>query len=50
MNRFGPALPLILTFSPAAMAAEAKGKDICLHTVLAGSEARQVSPLPKIMQ
>jgi hypothetical protein len=32
MNRSGPALPLILTFSPAAMAAEEKGK-LCLGQV-----------------
>jgi hypothetical protein len=46
MNLSAPALPLILAFSPAAKnAAEEKGKDI-----LAGLEARRVSPLPKIMQ
>jgi hypothetical protein len=46
MNLSAPALPLILAFSPATkIAVEEKGKDI-----LAGSEARRVSPLPKTMK
>jgi hypothetical protein len=51
MNLSAPALPLILTFSPAAKnAAKEKGIDMCLRSVWAGSEARHVFPLPKIVQ
>jgi hypothetical protein len=43
MNLSAPALPLILTFSPAAkIAAGEKGKDMRLRSVLAGPETRRV--------
>jgi hypothetical protein len=46
MNLSAPALPLILTFSPAAkIAAGEKGKDMRLRSVLAGPETRRVRGL-----
>jgi hypothetical protein len=50
-NQPAPAPPLILTFYPAPLTLRrGEGKDMCLRSVLPGSEARRVSPLPKIVQ
>jgi len=51
MKQSDTALPLILAFSPAPLTLRrGEGKDMCLRSVLPGSEARRVSPLPKIVQ